>query len=405
MTQNYKNRLQLSRGRQQVSKMLVEFALQAQNLTRRDLKDWRNAWQMALSVDNPSRIRLYDIYTDVEADLHLSGCVDQRKRMVLKKSFKLTNLKGEEDKEATELLEAGWFKNLMSYCLDSRYWGHSLIELGNAREVDGRLIFPDLRLIPRRHVIPEYGRFTIEQGQDWRKGISYRDPQMARYLIEAGGSHDLGLYLKCAAQTIPKKYMLGYWDQFGELFGMPIRIGKTTSRDPKERTAIEGMLDNMGAASWALFPEGTEIEIKESAKGDAFNVYDRRIDRANSELSKGVLNQTMTIDSGSSLSQSEVHLEVFQNVVDSDADFLRDIVNYQLLPKMAMQGFPVQGLRFNWDENVDYTPEQQVSIEQMIMGQYEVDPQYFIDKYNIPITGKKEIQPTLGLSRGGDFFD
>ena len=63
--------------------------------------------------------------------------------------------------------------------------------------------------------------------------------------------------------------------------------------------------------SWGLFPEGTEIEIKETTRGDAFNVYDKRIDRANSEISKGVLNQTMTIDSGSSLSQSEVHLEVF----------------------------------------------------------------------------------------------
>ena len=100
------------------------------------------------------------------------------------------------------------------------------------------------------------------------------------------------------------------------------------------------MLSSMGAAAWGLFPEGTEIDIKETTRGDAFNVYDKRVDRANSEISKGLLNQTMTIDNGSSLSQSEVHLEVFENVIDSDADLVKDIVNDQLIPRMIKHGFP-----------------------------------------------------------------
>ena len=57
----------------------------------------------------------------------------------------------------------------------------------------------------------------------------------------------------------------------------------------------------------------------------------------------------MTIEDGSSLSQSETHLEVFQNLVESDCDMLRDIVNNQLIPRMVRHGFPVKGLRFDWD--------------------------------------------------------
>ena len=71
----------------------------------------------------------------------------------------------------------------------------------------------------------------------------------------------------------------------------------------------------------------------ESTKGDAFNVYDKRVDRANSELSKLIIGQTMTIEDGSSLSQSQTHLEVFQNLVESDADMLADLVNNQLIPR------------------------------------------------------------------------
>ena len=189
--------------------------------------------------------------------------------------------------------------------------------------------------------------------------------------------------------------MLAFWDTFGELFGMPIRIGKTISRDAKEINKVEKMLSDMGAAAWGLFPEGTEIDIKESSRGEAFNVYDKRIERANREMSKGILNQTMTIDDGGSLSQSQVHLEVFENVVEADADFLRDVVNNSLLPFMAMHGFGVDGLAFEWDDSVEYTPAEQTAIETMLVnGGYEIDPKYWVEKYNIPVTGRREPAPS-----------
>lgn len=64
---------------------------------------------------------------------------------------------------------------------------------------------------------------------------------------------------------------------------------------------------------------------------------------------------------------------------------LRDVINNQLLPRMQRHGFPLQGLRFEWDESVDYTPEQQVAYETMVADRYEVDPQYFAEKYSIPV--------------------
>ena len=170
------------------------------------------------------------------------------------------------------------------------------------------------------------------------------------------------------------------------------RIAKTTSADEHERSKLENMLSKMGAAFYGVFAEGTEIEIKETTRGDAFNVYDKRIDRANSEISKGILNQTMTIDSGSSLSQSEVHLEVFEDVIEQDRKFLRNVINNQLIPFMLKHGFPLEGLTFEWDNTVEYTPEQIRQVEQMlIQGGYEIAPAYFAEKYHIEITGKKEL--------------
>lgn len=391
--------------RTKLKSMVVELALQNQALTKKDIKSWRTAWQQAIDVENPRRGPLLGIYTDAMIDLHLTGCIGQRKGMVLKKSFKLVDLKGNENTDATQLMEAGWFKVFMDYALDSRYYGHSLIQLGDVVERNGKMQYDQTLLVPRQHVVPEYGVILKEQSDEWQKGFDYRNSSMVAWCIEAGKRNDLGLLLQLVPQTISKKNMLAFWDQFGEMFGMPIRIGKTTTRDAKERSKIESMLNDMGAAAWGLFPEGTEIDIKESSRGDAFNVYDKRIDRANSEMSKGVLNQTMTIDSGSSLSQSETHLEVFRNVVDRDADFLRDLINDELLPRMLVHGFPLKGLRFNWDESIDYTPEQQVDYETMLINNYEVDPNYFIEKYNVPIIGKKTSPVPGQMQQGKPFFD
>ena len=103
----------------------------------------------------------------------------------------------------------------------------------------------------------------------------------------------------------------------------------------------------------------------------------------------------MTIEDGSSLSQSETHLQVFENLVESDRDMLRDIVNNQLIPRMIKHGFPLKGLRFEWDDAVDYTPEQQVAFEIMIADRYEVDPSYFAEKYGMPVGKRRELAPAI----------
>lgn len=385
----YLNRMNAAE-RRRIKEMSIKLQLLTEALTRRDLADWRRAWQMAINVDNPNRTRLLNLYTDVDADLHLTGCVQQRMGFVLNKSFKLCDAKGVENPELTELLEAPWFKEFLRLALESNYYGHSLIELGDVVEVDGRMAYNRVSLIPRTHVIPEYGVIITHENDTWQVGYDYRNSEMTDWCIEAGGTHDLGLYLKCAQQTIPKKNMCSFWDMFGEIFGMPLRVATTTSRDPKEYDRIERMLRDMGAAAYGLFPEGTTVDLKESTRADAFNVYDKRIDRCNSEISKGILTVTMTMEDGASLSQSEVHRKMLENLIQKDADLIRDLVNWQLIPRMIRHGFPLKGFRFAWDESVDYTPEQQVAYERLLLEHYEVEPKYFIDKYNIPLKRKKD---------------
>lgn len=370
--------------------LIVELVRNTQMLTKKDLAKWRQAWQMAITIENPKRYQLYDIYDDNMADLHLLGAIRNRKLKVIGKPFKIVDKKsGKENPDLTALFKKRWFKRFMMLALDSIFYGHSLIQLGDLITTDEGPAFSEVKLVPRRHVSPEYGTLLKNISDDAKKGIDYRKtfPDWAIEVCE--DTEDLGLLNALSTHCIPKRNALAFWDAFAEIFGMPIRIGKTLSRDQKDIDKMAAMLDSMGSAAYGVFPEGTEIEIVESSKGDAFNVYDKRIERANSEMSKAILGVTMTMDNGSSKSQALVHENVTDEIAKADADFLADIFNDKLKPVLNRHGFKLENFRFEWDDSYNYSAAEMLEVEKMLLEYYDIDAKYFIEKHNIPITGVK----------------
>lgn len=359
-------------------------------LTQKEIKHWRVANQYAIDVDYPNRALLYQIYDDAMHDLHLKGAVRNRKLAVMGKPFRLLDQDGKPDTDATALLTKRWFRQFMSLAMDARFYGHSLIQFGDVIREDNELKFAEVELVPRHHVSPEYGTLLKNASDDPTKGIVYRGTPMMNWAIEVGEKRDLGELNSPAKEAISKKYVLQFWDAFAEIFGMPIRTATTNSRDPKDKAKIENMLDQMGSAAWGLFPEGTTLELIGNKQSDAYEVYDKRIVRANSEMSKSILGQTMTMDDGSSLSQAKVHENVADDVNDADRTFIHDVINDDLLPLLIKHGWPLKGLRFEWDDSYYFSEEEMRQIEGMLLKHYEIDPNYFQEKYGVKITGTKQ---------------
>ena len=183
---------------------------------------------------------------------------------------------------------------------------------------------------------------------------------------------------------------------------MPIIYGNTSSNNNSDLVKMENMLRNMGNSAWGLFPEGTELKLIETAKGDAFQVFDKRVELADKQICIALGGQTMVFLDGSSRSQAEVHEDGFEELKDSYADDFKDWVNINLIPFCIKHGFPFEGYRFEWDDSKEYTPEQMKAIEEMILNNYEVDGKYFVDKYNIPILGRKQIAATESPKEPGE---
>ena len=70
--------------------VLIELNQQTESLTKKDIATWRQAWQAAINYEQPNRCALLDVYNDALVDLHLSGCIAQRKGKTLQKPFVLS---------------------------------------------------------------------------------------------------------------------------------------------------------------------------------------------------------------------------------------------------------------------------------------------------------------------------
>lgn len=366
--------------------VLTRIIEQSNYRIRKDVADWRKALNFAENKENPRRWLLYNLMDDLLLDNHLYSQLQTRFLKILGLDYKIADSKTKKkDDDKTQLFQRQWFYEFMNYVLESKTHGHSLVQLSEI--TDGEVTKIDL--VPRRHVRPEYGDFVIRQIDT--TGIPYRDTPLMDWLIEIGGTDDLGLLSKAAPNVLWKKNAQMCWSEYCEIFGMPLRVGKTNTRSIEDLNRVEEQLQKMGSAAYAVLQNGETVEFIESTKGDAFNVYDKLIDRCNSEMSKLILGQTLTSDVGKSgtRAQGEVHERVAEVITKADILFIEHIVNDKLIPVLIKHGYPLDGYYFEFVIKQEIT-ELDWNIDNGLLQQFEIEPKYFIEKYSVPIIAKKE---------------
>lgn len=387
---DHPNAINLAKEVSKAKDIIIQLDVKTKALSKKNIEGWRTAMQIALNHENPKRFMLLGHFDDAMLDSHLKGAIRNRKLKVLGKPFKIVDSKGVTNKDLVKLLRKRWLKKFKSLALDSEYFAYSLIQFGDIIRVP-ELKFESVKLVPREHVVPEYHVLLKDKSDEVKKGIDYLKSPYSDWSIGVGDPDELGLLNNVTKDVISKKWVTVFWDQFAEIFGMPIRIAQTMSRDKKDIDKIEDMLEKMGSAAQGVFPQGTTVKLIETNRGDAFEVYDKRIARANSEISKAILGQTMTMDDGSSKSQAIVHENVSDDIMQADADFLKDVINDDLFPFLIKHGWPLEGYEFDWDDTYTYSPKEMKEIEEMILEHFDIDPVYFKEKYGIPVTGKKQV--------------
>lgn len=337
--------------------------------SRREINDI-GSWKSALrSADMGIRFPLYDLYESVLLDGSVTDAVNKRIEAITDADICFTDRDGRQVEEMEALINSLEFERLLESIMQSRFWGVSVDEFTFSPEFG-------FNSIPRKHVRPKEKVVVRRQGDT--TGISYADDGM---VIQWGRDDDLGLLLKVAPYVIYKRGGFGDWAQFVELFGMPIRVGKYNAMDDASRRMLIDAFETAGSAPYMVVPKESEIETTLMSGTTGGALYDDFRRACNEEILVTILGQTMTTQSGASLSQSQVHLAVQEKKHRSDRRFVVRMLNRYLVPLLEKRGYPVNGGKFSF---VDRKDELKVDELRTLSGILPIPRKWAYEKYGIP---------------------
>ena len=350
-----------------------------------DVGKWRSATLLAESLLNPNRYNLYQIYKDVVLDSHLSALMKTIELKVLSGEYWICNADGSINEELTNKLKKPWFKFYLEQHITAIFYGHALIQLGDIVNDE----FKDFEIVPRENVVPEFGIVKDTTFTHATDGVKYREQPYSDYLIEIGNKTDLGLLHKASPLVLWKKGIFGAWSHFAELFGMPVRIGKTDILNPTNKANMQTMLANMGSASWGVLNTDDMIEFIESSNNDSYQVYLEFINLINAELSKLVLGQTGTTDEKSFVGSAQVHNDILNVYVTAVKSKIESHFMSAVLPKLFMFGmFPKSDIHFKWNNEEQISKQAHFDITKELLKFYNVPAEWINETFNVPVEDK-----------------
>lgn len=362
-----------------------------QMLTRQAaaINRWQAARMTAESEIMPNNTELIRIYKDLEIDAHLWALTQTLRLKVMANAFAVYNENDEIDQEATDLFTKKWFREIQVAVVDADLYGFSLVQLGDI--VNGCFIESDV--VPREYVVQQKGGVKKNLGNA-NDLIDFNSGSFKNWLVPIGNTRNLGILDKAAPLVIKKKEVISAWSEAAELFGMPMRIGRTQIQDPEKRENMEDMLDKMGEAAWGVFDKEDEIELIQTSKTDFSNLYDSFIDRMNSELSKLVLLQTGTTDEKSFVGSAQVHQNILQDVIESYILKVEDVANETVLPICERHGLIKMGCYLKANNEQKLPPAEMLKIITELLKNYNIPADWINETFDVPVEDK-EVPETL----------
>ena len=331
-------------------------------------------------------------------DAHTTSQIQNRKLKTVSSNFTIKNHTGETHQELTDKLQKSvWFNEIISYILDSIFFGYTLIEF-NRTETDPKKVKIDL--IPRQNVLPKKGIILNDYQDD--KGIDYLNaPEYGSWLIDFGTTGDLGLINKAIPHILFSRFAQSCWSELCEIYGIPPRVMKTNTRDSGALRRAEKMMTDMGAAAWFIIDETEKLEWATTGTPATGEVYNGLIklcrDNISLLISGAIIGQDTQYGSRSKEQSSQ---DLLQNLIDADQTLVEQYMNSKVLPALFKIGIlPMDNLLFEYDKVEDLSELWTRTKE--ILPYKEVPNEWIKEKFGIEVQDRKD-HPQQNLS--ADYF-
>ena len=277
-----------------------------------------------------------------ERDAHYLSVMGTRKRVI--SGIKPVVLAGGEDAQSKavaekvqrDIAEHDGFPDLVEGLLDAIGKSFSVVELKWHRESRGWWFDEFI------HRDPRHFTFDRATGQEIRlldedapvdgKALEPGLFAVHRARIKSGLTYRGGLARVVSFSWMCKQYTMKDWIAFIETYGLPLRLGRygpeATVEDVRK---LFQAVANIGTDAAAVLPRSMEIEFQNGPAATGDRLFETFARWADEQISKAVLGQTMTADSGSSEAQARVHNEVRHDIARADARAVAATINRDIV--------------------------------------------------------------------------
>lgn len=321
--------------------------------------------QIFREADRGDILRQAELYEEMEEkDPHLFSQLQTRKNAVTGCDYEIIPFDQEEDRDkeisefvSQELESIEAFEDVMMDLLDAIGKGIAMSEI-IWRYQSGKVTVAEIK---HRH----QKRFYWDNDDNFKlitkehpSGLLVPDNKFIIHKYKARSGHPAraGVLRVVAWMYLFKNYDVKDWVSFCEVFGMPLRLGKynPSASDADKRALMEALIQ-IGTDAAGIIPDGTEIEFKEAAKVSSLNIYESLARYCDEQMSKAILGQTLTSDSGGgSYAQSKTHNEVRHDLTVADCKALAATLRQDLIKPLVYFNFGedrrIPYIRFDCEE-------------------------------------------------------
>ena len=378
---------------------------------RQDVQTWRDAVNEAENAWLPHRVKMQRIFMDTVLNPHVTACLEKRRNMTVLREFAIQDKAGVINEEWTQWFHDRWFDDMLSYILDAKFFGYSLVGIGDI--TDG--LPEECFIIKRWDVSPD--RDNVTNMPYMPSGVPFLEGPQADWHIWVPTSSEIGarrcgygLLYKVAMYEILLRDCIAQWADFAEVYGQPTRWAKTRKLqgDP-EFMMLETALQNMASNPYIITDLDDQLEIIEPSKDNgAGGTYETLAFACERQISKVLLGHADALDStpgklGGTQGELSPQQSAMAEIEAVDGRFCEAVVNKELIPKLKKLGFNIpNGLYFKFMNDGELQAKRKTDdanalataqwVKMLFDAGLNVDPTFVSEKTGAPIL-KKEVTP------------
>ena len=351
-------------------------------------------------ADEGNVLRQMELFEEMEEkDTHLFSQLQTRKLAVTGLDWEVQPFSEEErDVAVAEFIDDQLhglesLNDVLLDILDAVGKGISLSEITWGVDSQGRNVVEDITWVHPKKIfwdsIDDEIKITT---REYPQGIPLPENKFIvhKYKAKSGHPSRAGVLRIVSWMYLFKNYDLKDWVSFCEVFGMPLRLGKyDASASDADKAALMEAIIQLGTDAAGIVPSTTTIEFIESNKQSSAEIYEKLARYCDEQMSKAVLGQTLTSDSGSgSYAQSKTHNEVRKDLTAADANALENTLRRDLIRPLVEFNFgpgtPIPTLQFQTEDAEDLKETAEIYRTLAFDMGLEIPKRHLYKKFGIP---------------------